>query len=899
MSSTGQNITMPFYYWKSNNNLTTLSFETSKNCSGIIWVYKISTIPKIIATEKIYDEYISYIVKQKVFIESLCATVISSQTFLRGAFEIRLENNPSLKLINTYIILKLSILEGRDERDFDLENYKQQFESLFPAEYEISEINGKAEKDRILLLNGKNVYEIIKTPRFLHTGKIFSNTQIANPNTEINSNSSLRIPCVSTIQPNISDLVNFYRVLQACEEQVMIRFSIGLAEIYDIEKNIASFYQKLLSTTYTHPDSELENFIMTFAKYRNAENLYSLKIQVACNNILKAKSVANTFCGQLSNTGLSSSTVYKSFSLEDHKERDNDWSFCNHYHFNFWKDANAHSTEMMSFMRRLPYLYNNIEFLVPFRIPISLPEGIPGMVTKPIKPFYQPNPTTEEKEGGSINLGKIIGSSQKEQEQLDYHIPIQDLTKHGLIVGTTGSGKTNTTLNFVKSLTEKKIPFLIIEPVKSEYYDELKDYFESKNITLKRFNFKNPFLDNGHCNPEFLRFNPLFPLNSVSEKTNSKISLLQHIGYIKGCFNAAFPMYGIMPLVLEECLYDLFFQIWNSDEKKLFNSEFTPSHIYGKPYNDLNEHEKELFQFLNIDHLLSRIDIHLSDTEKYSEDERKEMGNILRRRINKLTKGLLGNCLCPNLWINSSSETLIPEDISKQLSKSALNELNQLKTKLGDEYWPSSWQNTTEENAIIPNIATLLNEPTIIELEHLSDNEDKALIMAFLLTYLFELKQTEKSTKQMQNEQGVEFDFCKNTHVTIIEEAHRLLSSSSFTNVGGDENSSVTQDSKSKSISLFIDMLAEIRSKGEGIFIVEQIPTKLIPDAIKNTNLKIMHRLPSKDDREYLGAAMNMSNSQKEYVTNLKRGEAIIFDETLDYPIFLNIKKYKPNETGR
>ena len=38
--------------------------------------------------------------------------------------------------------------------------------------------------------------------------------------------------------------------------------------------------------------------------------------------------------------------------------------------------------------------------------------------------------------------------------------------------------------------------------------------------------------------------------------------------------------------------------------------------------------------------------------------------------------------------------------------------------------------------------------------------------------------------------------------------------------------------------------------------IVEQVPGKLVEDAYKNTNLKIMHRLPAEEDRKVLGSAM-------------------------------------------
>ena len=49
-----------------------------------------------------------------------------------------------------------------------------------------------------------------------------------------------------------------------------------------------------------------------------------------------------------------------------------------------------------------------------------------------------------------------------------------------------------------------------------------------------------------------------------------------------------------------------------------------------------------------------------------------------------------------------------------------------------------------------------------------------------------------------------------------------------------------------------VSLLAEVRAYGQGIMIVDQIPTKLAPDVIKNTGLKIAHRIVSGDDRAVL-----------------------------------------------
>jgi hypothetical protein len=83
----------------------------------------------------------------------------------------------------------------------------------------------------------------------------------------------------------------------------------------------------------------------------------------------------------------------------------------------------------------------------------------------------------------------------------------------------------------------------------------------------------------------------------------------------------------------------------------------------------------------------------------------------------------------------------------------------------------------------------------------------------------------------------------------------------------------------------FANMLAEVRAYGEGLAIVEQIPTKIIPDAIKNTATKIAHRVPAQDDRETLGGAMNLTKEQARVFTALKPGEALVHLESHPLPI--------------
>ncbi len=170
----------------------------------------------------------------------------------------------------------------------------------------------------------------------------------------------------------------------------------------------------------------------------------------------------------------------------------------------------------------------------------------------------------------------------------------------------------------------------------------------------------------------------------------------------------------------------------------------------------------------------------------------------------------------------------------------------------------------------------LMTRPTILELESLND-EEKALVILFLLTMLHEYVRTTRRERGLQ-------------HVTIIEEAHRVMARA--TRPADPEAAPATA---AAAVSMFAAMLSEIRAYGEGIVIAEQIPQHLADDAVKNTNVKIVHQLPGEDDRRVIGAAMSLGEEQEPYIAKLEPGWAAFFTEGYEKPTFIHVNKY-PDE---
>src|SRR6202012_2930213 len=74
------------------------------------------------------------------------------------------------------------------------------------------------------------------------------------------------------------------------------------------------------------------------------------------------------------------------------------------------------------------------------------------------------------------------------------------------------------------------------------------------------------------------------------------------------------------------------------------------------------------------------------------------------------------------------------------------------------------------------------------------------------------------------------------------------------------------------------------------LVIAEQIPSRLVPDVIKNTAVKIVHRLPAADDRDAGGATVNATEAQSRYLVTLPPGQAAAFADGMDFPVLVQVK---------
>lgn len=174
---------------------------------------------------------------------------------------------------------------------------------------------------------------------------------------------------------------------------------------------------------------------------------------------------------------------------------------------------------------------------------------------------------------------------------------------------------------------------------------------------------------------------------------------------------------------------------------------------------------------------------------------------------------------------------------------------------------------------------TLFDENVIVDLSRVGSSETKSLIMGMLVLKLQEYRMT-------SNAMNVELG-----HITVLEEAHNLLKRTST------EQSSESANLIGKSVEMLTNAIAEMRTYGEGFIIADQAPGLLDMAVIRNTNTKIIMRLPDQTDRELVGRAANLNADQITELAKLPCGVAAIYQNEWVQPVLCKIDKHKtPNE---
>lgn len=174
----------------------------------------------------------------------------------------------------------------------------------------------------------------------------------------------------------------------------------------------------------------------------------------------------------------------------------------------------------------------------------------------------------------------------------------------------------------------------------------------------------------------------------------------------------------------------------------------------------------------------------------------------------------------------------------------------------------------------------LFDENVIIDLSRIPSLETKSLIMGILIMRLSEYRMANYKGKM-----NIPLE-----HITVLEEAHHILKRTSKEQ--NPENPSIS----GKSVEMISNAIAEMRTYGEGFVIADQSPNEVDLSAIRNTNTKIIMRLPDEMDRRLAGKSAGLKEEQLDEIVKLPKGVAVVYQNNWVEPVLCKINKYIRNE---
>ncbi|HXY56507.1 MAG TPA: ATP-binding protein [Nitrososphaerales archaeon] len=161
----------------------------------------------------------------------------------------------------------------------------------------------------------------------------------------------------------------------------------------------------------------------------------------------------------------------------------------------------------------------------------------------------------------------------------------------------------------------------------------------------------------------------------------------------------------------------------------------------------------------------------------------------------------------------------------------------------------------------------LLSTTVCVELGHMRDVQSRGVFSDVLLKMIYEEKVKQKGSMD---------------HLTVVEEARNVAPARR-----PEDPPSIGER-----------MISELRKFGEAMMFVAQFPTHVAAEVVKNSGTKIVHRLAWPDDVALVGDSLCLNEKQREHLTRLRAGEAVVGLERLQKPILVQVRPdYLPVES--
>ncbi|MFR2119841.1 MAG: ATP-binding protein, partial [Streptococcus salivarius] len=173
----------------------------------------------------------------------------------------------------------------------------------------------------------------------------------------------------------------------------------------------------------------------------------------------------------------------------------------------------------------------------------------------------------------------------------------------------------------------------------------------------------------------------------------------------------------------------------------------------------------------------------------------------------------------------------------------------------------------------------LFDTNVIVDLSRVGSTETKSLLMGILVLKLQEYRMA-------NGDMNAELK-----HITVLEEAHNLLKRTST------EQMAESANLLGKSVEMLANAIAEMRTYGEGFIIADQAPGLMDLSVIRNTNTKIIMRLPDFSDRDLVGKSANLNDDQIIELAKLPKGVAAVYQNEWIQPVLCKVEKVEYDKT--
>lgn len=174
----------------------------------------------------------------------------------------------------------------------------------------------------------------------------------------------------------------------------------------------------------------------------------------------------------------------------------------------------------------------------------------------------------------------------------------------------------------------------------------------------------------------------------------------------------------------------------------------------------------------------------------------------------------------------------------------------------------------------------LFDRNVIVDLSRVGSMETKSLLMGILVMKLQEYRMCSTGMNSRLR------------HVTVLEEAHNLLRKTSA------EQSQEVANLQGKSVEMLANAIAEMRTYGEGFIIADQVPGLLDMSVIRNTNTKIILRLPDEENRKLVGKSAALKEAQIDELSKLPLGVAAVYQNEWPEAVLCKIEAYPMPENA-